>query len=119
MLRRNLNIKVMLFNNEIYGLTKGQYSPNVLIGQDHEIDPDGAIDNPFIPVAVALERKPHSWRGPWTGTRKHLQEIVRRGKTQGIRARRDLSELQRVQRWRFFTFTEKETRDDNVVSLEQ
>lgn len=52
--RRNININVLMFNNEIYGLTKGQFSPTSQIGQVTKSSPLGVIDNPFNPAALAL-----------------------------------------------------------------
>ncbi len=54
LLRRNININILLFNNEIYGLTKGQYSPTSHIGQVTKSSPYGAIDHPFNPLALTL-----------------------------------------------------------------
>ncbi len=53
-LRRNLNVNILLFNNEIYGLTKGQYSPTSPSGQVTKSSPMGAIDYPFNPLALAM-----------------------------------------------------------------
>jgi len=53
-LRRNLDIKILLFNNEIYGLTKGQYSPTSPVGLKTKSTPMGSIDRPFDPVSFAL-----------------------------------------------------------------
>ena len=53
-LRRNLDINILLFNNEIYGLTKGQYSPTSRLGLKTKATPYGSIDNPFNPIALAL-----------------------------------------------------------------
>src|SRR5213593_3449368 len=53
-LRRNVDIKVLLFNNRIYGLTKGQYSPTSEIGKKTKSTPYGSIDHPFNPISVAL-----------------------------------------------------------------
>ena len=53
-MRRNLNIKVLLFNNRIYGLTKGQYSPTSEPGMKTPSSPFGSLDEPFNPIAVAL-----------------------------------------------------------------
>jgi 2-oxoglutarate ferredoxin oxidoreductase subunit beta len=53
-LRRNVNLQVLLFNNEIYGLTKGQYSPTSEQGKITKSSPYGSLDAPFNPVAVAL-----------------------------------------------------------------
>lgn len=53
-MRRNLNLKIMLFNNRIYGLTKGQYSPTTVPGLKTPSSPYGALDTPFNPMALAL-----------------------------------------------------------------
>jgi 2-oxoglutarate/2-oxoacid ferredoxin oxidoreductase subunit beta len=53
-LRRNVNIKILLFNNQIYGLTKGQYSPTSRLGTVTGSTPTGSIDYPFNPLSVAL-----------------------------------------------------------------
>ncbi|MBP1633205.1 MAG: 2-oxoacid:ferredoxin oxidoreductase subunit beta, partial [Acidobacteria bacterium] len=53
-IRRNLNIKILLFNNRIYGLTKGQYSPTSEVGKRTKSSPAGSIGTPFNPVSLAL-----------------------------------------------------------------
>jgi len=53
-LRRNIDINIVLFNNRIYGLTKGQYSPTSVIGQVTASTPVGAIDKPINPLSLAL-----------------------------------------------------------------
>ncbi len=53
-LRRNINITILLFNNQIYGLTKGQYSPTSEVGKVTKSTPFGSVDRPFNPVSVAL-----------------------------------------------------------------
>ncbi len=53
-LRRNVNLKILLFNNQIYGLTKGQYSPTSEVGKRTKSSPFGSIDVPFNPVSLAL-----------------------------------------------------------------
>ena len=53
-LRRNVNLKILLFNNRIYGLTKGQYSPTSEIGKVTKSTPMGSLDQPFNPVSLAL-----------------------------------------------------------------
>jgi 2-oxoglutarate ferredoxin oxidoreductase subunit beta len=53
-LRRNVDLKIVLFNNEIYGLTKGQYSPTSRQGTKTKSSPGGSIDNPLRPLSVAL-----------------------------------------------------------------
>ena len=53
-MRRNIGLKILLLNNRIYGLTKGQYSPTSELGKKTKTTPHGSIDRPFSPVAVAL-----------------------------------------------------------------
>jgi 2-oxoglutarate/2-oxoacid ferredoxin oxidoreductase subunit beta len=53
-LRRNVNLKILLFNNKIYGLTKGQYSPTSEIGKVTKSTPMGSLDHPFNPLSVAI-----------------------------------------------------------------
>lgn len=54
LLRRNFDLNILLFNNEIYGLTKGQYSPTSETGKKTKSSPMGVIDHPFNPIALAL-----------------------------------------------------------------
>jgi 2-oxoglutarate ferredoxin oxidoreductase subunit beta len=53
-LRRNVNLKILLFNNQIYGLTKGQYSPTSEVGKWTKSSPFGSIDYPFNPISLAI-----------------------------------------------------------------
>ncbi len=53
-LRRNVDVKILLFNNQIYGLTKGQYSPTSEVGKRTKSSPAGSLDHPFNPVSLAL-----------------------------------------------------------------
>lgn len=53
-LRRNLDINIIMFNNKIYGLTKGQYSPTTPLGSITKTSPDGTIENPFLPGELAM-----------------------------------------------------------------
>ena len=53
-LRRNINVNIILFNNKIYGLTKGQYSPTTPLGSITKTSPEGTIENPFLPGELAM-----------------------------------------------------------------
>src|SRR5947199_10255280 len=53
-IRRNLDVNIVLFNNRIYGLTKGQYSPTSPLGKVTKSTPMGAIDNPLHPLSIAI-----------------------------------------------------------------
>ena len=76
-LRRNVNIKIMLFNNRIYGLTKGQYSPTSEQGKVTKSTPYGSLDNPFNPVSLALGAEASFVARSVDSDRKHLQSVLR------------------------------------------
>ena len=78
LLRRNLDVNVLLFNNEIYGLTKGQYSPTSRIGQRTKSSPFGVIDNPFDTAALALGAGATFVARTLDVDQKHLQETLHR-----------------------------------------
>jgi 2-oxoglutarate/2-oxoacid ferredoxin oxidoreductase subunit beta len=119
MLRRNLNIKVILFNNQIYGLTKGQFSPTSILGQVTKSTPMGVIDTPFIPVSLALGAGATLVARTMDRDPKHLQEMVRRAENHHGSAFIEIYQNCSVfNDGAFFQFTEKETRDDSVVYLE-
>ncbi|MGQ0466613.1 MAG: 2-oxoacid:ferredoxin oxidoreductase subunit beta [Sporichthyaceae bacterium] len=76
-LRRNVNLKILLFNNRIYGLTKGQYSPTSEVGKVTKSTPLGSLDAPFNPVSVALGAEATFVGRTIDSDRKHLQEVLR------------------------------------------
>ena len=76
-LRRNVNIKVLLFNNRIYGLTKGQYSPTSEQGKVTKSTPFGSLDQPFNPVSLALGAEATFVARSVDSDRKHLQSVLR------------------------------------------
>jgi 2-oxoglutarate/2-oxoacid ferredoxin oxidoreductase subunit beta len=76
-LRRNVNIKIMLFNNRIYGLTKGQYSPTSEQGKVTKSTPFGSLDHPFNPVSLALGAEASFVARSVDSDRKHLQSVLR------------------------------------------
>ncbi len=76
-LRRNVNITILLFNNRIYGLTKGQYSPTSEIGKITKSTPMGSLDNPFNPVSLALGAEATFVARTIDSDRKHLTEVLR------------------------------------------
>ena len=75
-LRRNVDITILLFNNEIYGLTKGQYSPTSPVGSVHKSTPMGSIDYPVNPVALALGAEASFVARTVDTDRKHLTEVL-------------------------------------------
>jgi 2-oxoglutarate ferredoxin oxidoreductase subunit beta len=80
-LRRNVNIKILLFNNQIYGLTKGQYSPTSPLGTVNKTTPMGSLDWPFNPVALALGAEATFVARAIDTDRAHLTEVLRRAAT--------------------------------------
>jgi 2-oxoglutarate ferredoxin oxidoreductase subunit beta len=77
-LRRNVNIKILMFNNQIYGLTKGQYSPTSERGKVTKSTPFGSLEHPFNPVSVALGAEASFVARTLDIERKHLPEMLRR-----------------------------------------
>jgi 2-oxoglutarate ferredoxin oxidoreductase subunit beta len=77
-LRRNVDLNILLFNNRIYGLTKGQYSPTSEQGKITKSTPFGSVDHPFNPISVALGSEGSFVARTIDVEAKHLQEIVRR-----------------------------------------
>ena len=78
MLRRNINLNVLLFNNQIYGLTKGQYSPTSEVGKVTRSTPFGSLEQPFNPLALALGAQATFVARTHDMDRKHMMETFRR-----------------------------------------
>ena len=76
-LRRNINLKILLFNNRIYGLTKGQYSPTSEIGKITKSTPMGSLDSPFNPISLVLGAEASFVGRTLDSDRKHLQSVLR------------------------------------------
>jgi len=76
-LRRNVNIKILLFNNRIYGLTKGQYSPTSERGKITKSTPFGSLDHPFNPVSLALGADASFVARTIDSDRRHLTSVLR------------------------------------------
>ncbi|MCA1981529.1 2-oxoacid:ferredoxin oxidoreductase subunit beta [Nocardioides nematodiphilus] len=75
-LRRNVNMTILLFNNRIYGLTKGQYSPTSETGKVTKSTPAGSIDHPFNPVSLALGAEASFVARTIDSDRKHLTSVL-------------------------------------------
>ncbi len=76
-LRRNVNLKILLFNNRIYGLTKGQYSPTSELGKITKSTPAGSADSPFNPLSLALGAEASFVARSIDSDRKHLTSVLR------------------------------------------
>ena len=77
-LRRNVNLTIILFNNQIYGLTKGQYSPTSEAGKVTKSTPFGSLDYPYNPVSLALGAEATFVARTHDMERKHMMETIRR-----------------------------------------
>jgi 2-oxoglutarate ferredoxin oxidoreductase subunit beta len=118
-LRRNIDLKILLFNNQIYGLTKGQYSPTSEYGKVTKSTPLGSIDHPFNPTLLALGAEGSFVARTLDRDPKHLQTILKRAaEHQGTAFVEIYQNCNVFNDGAFFPFTEKETKDDTVLVLE-
>jgi 2-oxoglutarate ferredoxin oxidoreductase subunit beta len=118
-LRRNLDVNILLFNNRIYGLTKGQYSPTSEVGKVTKSTPLGSVDHPFDPIALALGAEASFVARTVDVETKHLQEIVKRA-----HAHKGASFVEILQNCNVFNdgafedLTEKDRKADHTLVLE-
>ena len=119
-LRRNVNIKILLFNNQIYGLTKGQYSPTSEEGKVTKSTPFGSLDHPFNPVALALGAEATFVARTIDSDRQHFTSVLR-----SAAAHRGAAFVEIYQNCNvfnddaFIAVTGKETKELNQIRLEQ
>ncbi len=119
LLRRNFDIKVLLFNNQIYGLTKGQYSPTSEKGKVTKSTPLGSLDYPFNPAALALGASATFVARTLDRDPKHMQTILKRAADhKGTSFVEIYQNCNVFNDGAFALFTEKDTKEDNVVFLE-
>ncbi len=118
-LRRNINIKILLFNNRIYGLTKGQYSPTSEQGKKTKSTPFGSLDMPFNPVSLALGAEATFVARTVDSDRKHLTSVLR-----AAADHRGAAFIEIYQNCPIFNddafipVTSPQTRDDRLIRLE-
>lgn len=117
--RRNIDLKILLFNNQIYGLTKGQYSPTSEFGKVTKSTPWGSIDHPFNPVALALGAECTFVARTIDREPKHMQSIIKAASEHTGTAFIEIYQNCNVfNDGAFFHLTEKGQKEDNVVVLE-
>ncbi len=120
LLRRNFNVNILLFNNQIYGLTKGQYSPTSEPGKTTKSTPMGSLDHPFNPLALAMGADATFIARSMDRDPKHLQAMLLRA-----HGHRGASFLEIYQNCNIFNdgafeiFTEKTSKPEETVMLEQ
>jgi 2-oxoglutarate ferredoxin oxidoreductase subunit beta len=119
MLRRNVGIKVLLFNNRIYGLTKGQYSPTSEVGKRSKSTPYGSLDRPFNPLSLALGVEATFVARSVDIFQPHLKDVLKRAAAHGGSAF-----IEVLQNCNIFNdgawegLTDKGLRDDHTIALE-
>jgi 2-oxoglutarate ferredoxin oxidoreductase subunit beta len=118
-LRRNVNLTILLFNNRIYGLTKGQYSPTSELGKVTKSTPMGSLDAPFNPVSVALGAEATFVARTIDSDRKHLTSVLR-----AAASHRGTSLVEIYQNCNIFNdgafeiLKNRDTRDEALIPLE-
>jgi 2-oxoglutarate ferredoxin oxidoreductase subunit beta len=119
-LRRNVDIKILLFNNRIYGLTKGQYSPTTELGKMNDKSaPFGTVDQPINPISLALASEATFVARSVDIYAKHLMEILRKAAEHKGSAFIEIYQNCNIfNDLAFEKFTEREVREDWNVALE-
>lgn len=118
-IRRNLDLNIILFNNRIYGLTKGQYSPTSEFGKKTKSTPQGSIDYPINPLCVALANEATFVARSIDVDVKHLNTVL----TQAAQ-HKGISFVEVFQNCNIFNdgafkhFTEREFREDRTINLQ-
>jgi 2-oxoglutarate ferredoxin oxidoreductase subunit beta len=117
-IRRNVDMNIVLFNNEIYGLTKGQYSPTTRQGQITKSTPYGSLDRPFSPAKLAFGASATFIARTLDTDSKHMQEIMLEAEMH-----RGTSFVEIYQNCVIFNdgchsqYVEKQSREDNTINL--
>ncbi|KAB2964011.1 MAG: 2-oxoacid:ferredoxin oxidoreductase subunit beta [Thermoanaerobaculia bacterium] len=118
-LRRNVGVKILMFNNRIYGLTKGQYSPTSELGKRTKSSPYGSVDYPFNALSVAIGAGATFVARSVDVLQQHLKETLR-----AAAAHRGTAFVEIYQNCNIFNdkafahLTDKELRDNAIVQLE-
>jgi 2-oxoglutarate ferredoxin oxidoreductase subunit beta len=119
LLRRNIDVNVLLFNNQIYGLTKGQYSPTSELGKITKSTPYGSLDYPFNPAALALGASATFVARTLDRDPKHMQTTLKRAaEHKGTSFVEVYQNCNVFNDGAFFQFTEKDSKEENVVFIE-
>ena len=117
--RKNVDLKIILFNNKIYGLTKGQYSPTSEQGKKTKTTPFGSVDYPFNPVSLAIGSEATFVAKALDRDPKHLQKMIKRAADhKGTAFIEVLQNCSIFNDGAFEMLTDKATRDENVLYME-
>ncbi|MFN8622676.1 MAG: 2-oxoacid:ferredoxin oxidoreductase subunit beta [Chloroflexota bacterium] len=117
-MRRNVDIRIVMFNNRIYGLTKGQASPTSEFGKKTKSTPSGTVDTPIMPLSVALTAEATFVARSVDTITDHLQEtLFAAGKHHGSAFVEVLQNCNIFNDGAWRSFTEKDVRDDRMIQL--
>ena len=120
LLRRNFDINILLFNNQIYGLTKGQYSPTSESKKVTKSTPFGSLDHPFNPLALAMGADATFIARTMDRDPKHLQQLlIRANQHKGASFLEIYQNCNIFNDGAFEVFTEKSSKPDETLFLEQ
>ena len=120
LLRRNFDINILLFNNQIYGLTKGQYSPTSESKKVTKSTPFGSLDHPFNPLALAMGADATFIARTMDRDPKHLQQLlIRANQHKGASFLEIYQNCNIFNDGAFEIFTEKSSKPDETLFLEQ
>lgn len=119
LMRRNFNLNVLLFNNRIYGLTKGQYSPTSEQGKNTKSSPFGSLETPFNPISLALSAGATFVARSLDTDPVHLRSIIKAAYDhKGTSFIEIYQNCNIFNDGTFFQYTKKQTKADNTVFLE-
>jgi 2-oxoglutarate/2-oxoacid ferredoxin oxidoreductase subunit beta len=119
MLRRNVGLKVLLFNNRIYGLTKGQYSPTSEFGKKTKSTPFGSADRPFNPISLAIGSEATYVARSVDVFQSHMKDTLRSAaQHRGSAFVEILQNCNIFNDGAWFELTEKDARSEKIVQLE-
>ena len=119
-LRRNMNINIMMFNNRIYGLTKGQYSPTSELGKKTKSTPMGSLDHPFNPLSLALGAGATFVARSLDRESKHLGQMLRECNSHLGTSFIDIYQNCNIfNDGAFLDLTSRDTRHDALIFLEE
>jgi len=118
-MRRNVDLKLVMFNNRIYGLTKGQASPTSEMGKRTKSSPEGTIDHPVIPLSIALAAEATFVARSVDTHTEHLQTILERaGRHRGSAFIEVLQNCNIFNDGAYREFTDREVREDRMLVLQ-
>ncbi len=118
-MRRNVDVKLVMFNNRIYGLTKGQASPTSEMGKRTKSTPEGTIDHPVMPLSIALAAEATFVARSVDTHTEHLQQTLERaGRHRGSAFVEVLQNCNIFNDGAYREFTDREVREDRMLVLE-